>query len=75
MPAGYYIIDYNYVLMQIWKSPYMFMFISKQYPENFTFLILRILELFAGEVRKFLTYSIGCLTNFSHISRVQNLKM
>ena len=53
----------------------MFMFISKQYPENFTFLILRILELFAGEVRKFLTYSIGCLTNFSNISRVQNLKM
>ena len=40
--------------MQIWKSSYMFVFIEKQYPENFAFLILRILELFAGEVRKFL---------------------
>ena len=32
----------------------MFVFIKKQYPENFTFLILRILELFAREVCKFL---------------------
>ena len=31
----------------------MFVFI-KQYPENFTFLILRILELFAREICKFL---------------------
>ena len=31
----------------------MFMFIQKQYPENFAFLILRILELFAREVCKF----------------------
>ena len=30
------------------------MFIQKQYPENFAFLILRILELFAREVCKFL---------------------
>ena len=30
-------------LMQVWKSLYMFMFIWKQYPENFPFLILRIL--------------------------------
>ena len=30
----------------------MFVFIQKQYPENFTFLILRILELFAREVCK-----------------------
>ena len=36
--------------MQIRKSPYMFASISKQYPEYFTFLILRILELFAREV-------------------------
>ena len=35
--------------MQIWKSPYMFVFIQKQYPENFAFLILRILKLFARE--------------------------
>ena len=41
-------------LTQIWKSPYMFVLISKQYPENFAFLILRILELFAREVCKFL---------------------
>ena len=41
-------------LIQIWKSPYMFVFIWKQCPENFAFLILRILELFAREVCKFL---------------------
>ena len=32
----------------------MFVFIEEQYPENFAFLILRILELFAREVCKFL---------------------
>ena len=32
----------------------MFAFIQKQCPKNFTFLILKILELFAREVRKFL---------------------
>ena len=32
----------------------MFVFILKQNPENFAFLILRILELFAREVCKFL---------------------
>ena len=32
----------------------MFTFIEKQYPENFAFLILEILELFAREVCKFL---------------------
>ena len=31
----------------------MFVFMLKQYPENFAFLILRILELFAREVFKF----------------------
>ena len=41
-------------LMQIEKSSYMFVFISKQYPENFAFLTLRILELFPREVCKFL---------------------
>ena len=39
-------------LMQIWKSPYMFVFIWNQYPENFAFLILNNLELFACEVCK-----------------------
>ena len=32
----------------------MFVFITKQHPENFAFLILKILELFAREVCKFL---------------------
>ena len=41
-------------LMQIWKSPSMFVFLQKQYSENSAFLILRILELFAREVCKFL---------------------
>ena len=36
--------------MQIWKFDYMFVFLKKQYPENFAFLILRILELIACEV-------------------------
>ena len=41
-------------LMQIWKSPYMFVFKWKQYPENSALLIQRILELFVREVCKFL---------------------
>ena len=41
-------------LMQIWKYPYRFAFIWKQYPESFAFLILRTRELFAREVCKFL---------------------
>ena len=40
-------------LMQISESPYMFVFMYKKYPENFAFLIRRILELFAREVYKF----------------------
>ena len=40
--------------MQIWKSRHMFMLYEKQYPKNFTFLILRILEIFAHDVCKFL---------------------
>ena len=42
--------------MQIWKSFYMFQFISKQYPENIAFLILRILELFAHKVCETFVY-------------------
>ena len=43
--------------LQIWKSPNMFMFVQKKYPENFAFVILRIiLELFAREVRKCLKW-------------------
>ena len=40
--------------MQVWKSPYMFGFMWKQYTESFAFLTLRILELLAREVGKFL---------------------
>ena len=40
--------------MQIWKSLNMFVFISKEYPENLAFLILRVLELFTREVGIFL---------------------
>ena len=39
--------------MQIWKSPYIFVFILKQHPENFASLILTILELSNCEVWKF----------------------
>ena len=41
-------------LMQIWKSPYMFVLIQKQYPENFSLLFLRTAELSAREVVDFL---------------------
>ena len=40
--------------MQILKSPYVFLFIEKQHPENLSLLILKIFELFAREVCKFL---------------------
>ena len=46
--------DVKGTLMQIWKSPYMFVFIEEQCPENFSFLILIILKLFTwSEVCKF----------------------
>ena len=41
-------------LMQIWKSPYKFVFVKIQCPGSFAFLVPRILELFAREVCKFL---------------------
>ena len=37
-------------LMQIWKSLCMYLFIWKYYPENFAFLILRIIELYTRKV-------------------------
>ena len=37
-------------LMQIWKFHYMLGFIQKQYPENFAFLNIIIIELFISEV-------------------------
>ena len=42
-------------LMQIWKSPYMFVFMKK-YPENFTFLILKAFELFTCKVCEMVVY-------------------
>ena len=39
--------------MQAWKFPFIFVFIYEQYLDNFAFLILRILELFACEVCNF----------------------
>ena len=32
--------------MQIWKSPYIFVFQQIYYPEHFAFLVARILEIF-----------------------------
>ena len=42
--------------MQIWKPPYMFIFIWNKYPENFTFFILKILELFTGKHTETIEY-------------------
>ena len=42
--------------MQIWKLPYRFAFIWKQYPENFAFLILGILELYTRKVCEMFVY-------------------
>ena len=42
--------------MQIWKSLYMFVLIQKQYPENFAFLILRILKLFNRKLCEMFVY-------------------
>ena len=51
--SAFSLLVFKGTLMQIWKSPYMFVLIWKQYPENFAILILRSLELFACEVLKF----------------------
>ena len=45
---------FKVTLMQIWKSPYMFCSWRKPYPENFSLLILWILEFFVRKVWKFL---------------------
>ena len=42
--------SFKSTLMQIWKSPYIFVSIWKQYPKNFRFLVQRILELLTLEV-------------------------
>ena len=43
-------------LMQIWKSPSMFLFIKKYCPENFAFLMPRILELYNCKVYVMFVY-------------------
>ena len=50
--------------MQIWKSPYMFLLIQKYYPENFAFLILKILELFTRKVREIFVYKHTEVTEY-----------
>ena len=47
-------LSFKGTLMQIWKPPYMFVFIWKQYSKNSAFLILIILELFARGSYEFL---------------------
>ena len=42
--------------MQILKSPYMFLFVQKYYPENFAFFIKRVFELFTRKVCKMFVY-------------------
>ena len=54
--------------MQIWKSPYTFKFIWKQYYENFTFLIVRILELFTYKVHIFLKMSANFNMFYKHFA-------
>ena len=41
---------------QIWKSPYVFVFIQERYPESFASLILGILELFTSKVWEVFVY-------------------
>ena len=52
--------------MQIWKFPCQFVLIKKLYPENFTFSILRIFELFNPKVCQMFVYK--------HSERISNVK-
>ena len=49
-----YLSDIKGTLVQIWKSPYMYMFIGAWYSENFPFLILRTIDSFTLKVCIFL---------------------
>ena len=53
--------------MQICKSPYMYVFIEKSYPENFAFLILGIHELYIIKNVKFSGYYF-CMNLNTYIS-------
>ena len=57
------IAKFKGTLMQIWKSLYISVFIWKQDPDIFAFLILRILEISAREVCKILKK----WANFEHV--------
>ena len=50
--------------MQIWKSPCMFLFIWKCYPENFAFLILTILDLYTRKVCEMFVYKHTKITEY-----------
>ena len=58
-------------LMQIWKSPYMFVFIQNQYPENFAFLILTISDLIAREFLAFFSIFLNICKQTFHMSHVR----
>ena len=55
-------------LMQIWKSPYMIVFIQKQCYENFAFLILTIARCLPVKFVKFLKSRLFFFFFFFHIS-------
>ena len=42
--------------MRIWKYSYMFVFIQKNFLENFAFLFLRILELYTSKICEMFVY-------------------
>ena len=54
--GGLFLFYLKGALMQIGKSPFMFVFMQKKYPENFAFLILGIFELLSREVVCLQTY-------------------
>ena len=60
-------------LMQIWKSPYTFVFICKRYPKNFAFLILAAFELFTRKVCEIFVYkhteTIECVKKGAYFLR------
>ena len=60
--------------MQNWKYPCVFVFIYKKYPENFGFLILRILELFAREVYAFFKKYVSVCKQTLRISHLRKLQ-
>ena len=61
-------------LMQIWRSPHMFVFIQLQYRKMFAFFILIILKLFALEVCKFFKLFTYLSADISKSKRCFNVK-